>query len=167
MPRTSPLLPILAAVGILGGCGTLPAADAPPPPPSVQAAHEYLEAVVEAATSDDPESVCRIGGSSCRRDIEAADPAAAPLAGPVVLASTVVPNEANADGSWDIGGVLLDLCGRDGTDRIYHAQMLVFDDGSGRLISINTVFWIGARLAFGNEAVAQSAPPKPCPGLDG
>jgi hypothetical protein len=165
MLRPAIVVTLLLAVA---GCSRspLPTPFSPPPPPSAAVALRHLGSIVEVVESGDLSGLCRFGGGNCPDELANADPAAVPGDGPIVLGTAVIPPRRQADGAWSTGGLLLDLCGRDGRGDLYDSQMLVFQDASGRLLSINTLYWTGMKIATSNEAVGRAQPPRPCP-LDG
>jgi len=87
-------------------------ATTPPPPPSEAAAVAYLRDVVAIVASGQLERLCDLGGGTCRRELEFGA-AAVPQTPPGLVDTVEVPTTSNADGSWNAGGRLLMLCGRD------------------------------------------------------
>jgi hypothetical protein len=150
---------------VVAGCSLspVPTPFSPLPPPSAAVALRHLTSIVAVVESGDLSGLCRFGGGNCRDELASADPEAVPGDGPIVLGTAVIPPRREADGAWTTGGLLLDLCGRDGRGRVYGSQMLVFQDAGGRLLSINTLYWTGMKIATSNEAVGRAQPPRPCP----
>ena len=158
--RTSALAAAILVLAGLAGCGG--ASFTPPPIPSQEAAIGYFQTVLQVVHSGDLTSLCSLGGGTCPHDLQAADPAALPRTDPTVIGSRVLAPVQRPDGSWDIGGRVLELCGHDGRDRPYYAEILVFQDGN-RLISQTPVFWTGVRVANGGTVGGASPQPSPCP----
>lgn len=145
---------------VLAGCGS--ASYTPPPPPSEEEAAEYLRTVVEIVTSGDLTTLCRLGSGTCQHTLQGVDPAAVPRSGPTVIGTRVIAPTRSADGTWIVGGRVLELCGRDGRNRPYYSEMLVFRDGD-RLISTVPIYWLGIRIASGPDVGSPAPPPASCP----
>lgn len=146
---------------VLAGCGG--ASYTPPPPPSEEAALGHLRAVVSIVMSGDLTTLCQLGSGTCQQTLLPADPGAVPRSEPTVIRTRVIVPSRLPDGTWIVGGRVLELCGRDGRDQPYQSEMLVFLDGD-RLISTATVFWIGLRIASGPGVGGPPPPPAACPG---
>lgn len=145
---------------VVAACGQLRIT--PPPPPSEDAAAELLHSVVAIVKSGDLGRLCSLGAGTCPKVLREADPRAVPRSGPVVVGTRVVPPSANANGTWNVGGRVLALCGRDGLNRPYYSEMLVFEQ-DGRLIATEPVYWTGIRIASGST-VGGPVPTAPlCP----
>ena len=154
-----------AAIGLvvitLAACGLpIPVAATPPPPPSEAAAVAYLRDVVAVVASGQLERLCDLGGGTCRRELEFGA-AAVPQTPPGLVDTVEVPTTSNPDGSWNAGGRLLMLCGRDGHGTPYYSEILVFAD-AGRLIGREPVFWTGITIDT-LPGIVRPESPKPCP----
>lgn len=136
-----------AILALVVGCG--PGAYTPPPPPTEAAALAYLDEVVRLVQSGGVESICSVGSGTCPHELRAMDPAAVPALPPRVVGTRVLAPKRNPDGTWAIGGRVISLCGVDGRGKPYSSEMLVFSDGN-RLISTNTLYWIGSGVATGD-----------------
>ncbi len=147
---------------VLAGCAG--ASYTPQPPPSEEEAEGYLRTVVSIVTSGDLTALCQLGSGTCQQTLREADPAAVPRTGPTVIGTRVIAPSSLPDGSWIVGGRVLELCGRDGRNRRYYSEMLVFRDGD-RLISTVPIYWLGIRIASGPDVGVRSPPPPPaaCP----
>ena len=58
-----------------------------------------------------------------------------------------MPPSLRSDGNWDLGGLILKLCGRNGEGQPYYSEMLVFRDPQRGLIATNALYWLGSRVA--------------------
>jgi hypothetical protein len=154
-----PALSVLLALAALA-CG---APGEPAAPPSDAEAREHLATVVRLVATGDLTEVCRLASGTCPMELENMDPAGVPRLAPVVVGSETVQPTRRTDGSWDAGGLVLRLCGVDGTGAPYESEMLVFRNHDGRLISINTLYWLGAGIARG-PTVGAEPPPRACAG---
>jgi hypothetical protein len=163
MPGRRRLVTVLAAAGLLAGCGIGEPPFTPPPPPSEEAALRHLADVVAIVESGDISGICRLGAGTCSHDLRGARPQAVPHSGPVILGSRVIASEPAQGGGWHIGGVLLELCGRDGLGKRYSSQMLVYNDHRNQLVSINTLYWLGIGIATSNLVVPDRRPVGDCP----
>ena len=134
----------------------------PPTPPSEDAAAGLLHSVVDIVKSGDLDRLCSVGAGTCPKTLRDSDPRAVPQSEPVVVGTRVVPSSANADGTWNVGGRVLELCGRDGLNRPYYSEMLVFEQ-DGRLIATQPVYWTGIRIAVGSTVGGPAPTPPPCP----
>lgn len=162
-----PLLAVglLAAIVLVVGAALSVAQTVTPPPPSEQAAAEYLRSVVALVMQGDLADLCQLGSGTCERTLQSAEPGSTPHDPPTIVGSRVLAPGIAGDDAWSVGGRVLELCGRDGLDRPYYSEMLVFDNGS-RLISIEPVFWIGLRIATDPTVGGRPASPADmCPGL--
>jgi hypothetical protein len=133
----------------------------PGPAPTEDAAAAYLADVVRVVLTGDLDRLCDLGGGTCLRELDDGGDSV-PHTAPRLLGSVVVPATARSDGTWNVGGRLLRLCGIDGLGRPYYSEMLVFED-EGRLISREPVFWTGIRIETG-PMVTRTPEPAPCPG---
>jgi hypothetical protein len=150
---------VVAVALLLAGCG-LP--DGPPaPPPSDLEARNYLRAVVDVVLAGNLGELCRLGSGTCQQTLDRSDPAAVPRTPPVVVGSHAILPSRRADGRWDAGGRLIQVCGLDGRGQPYASEILVFSEG-GRLIGTEPVFWTGLRVAR-DPAVGPPPAPFPCP----
>jgi hypothetical protein len=155
----------LAALVLVIGC-TPSTAVAPPAPPTEEAARAHLRAVVAVVESGDLGLLCALGSGTCEMELRNADPALRPADPPILVGSEAILPTPRGDGAWDLGGRLLQLIGCNGADEPYFAEMLVFESG-GRLISNNTLYWLGGRVArsstVGGEPPLAPPPAPPCP----
>lgn len=136
------LLP-LALLAAIAGCGFIAAAPASPPTEAV--ALSYLQGLVAAVASRDPAAICALGTPTCARTLGLADPALLPTTAPRVVGTRAIEPSRRSDGAWDVGGRVLALCGTDGRQQPFYAELLVFYSGSS-LISTNPVYWRGATV---------------------
>lgn len=143
----------------IAACQPIGAASAPPP--SEADARAYLDSVVALVQSGDLEAVCALGSGTCDAELRNADLARRPDEPPTLVGMEIVETVDHGGGASDLGGRLLQLCGVDGSGDPYYSEMLVFRDASGKLISINTLFWLGSRVAR-SPVVGASTPPSPC-----
>ena len=135
----------------------------PPPPPTEGQARGHLDRIVDIVAGGDLSTICELGSGTCAGDLRATDPALVPDAMPIVVGIEAIQPTRRSDGAWDSGGLLLQLCGIDGAGTPYFSEMLVFDAGSGDLRAINTLYWLGMRIARGSTTVGAGAPPPTCP----
>ena len=133
------------------------------PPPTLAEALAYLDSLKAVVRTRDLSHLCdAFGGGNCAHFLREADPAAVPTTDPIVVGTGIIPPTTDANGTRSDGGRVLKLCGRDGLDRPYYSEMLVFKDGQ-RTISIEPVYWVGMRIATGLLTEASPASPPPCP----
>jgi hypothetical protein len=149
---------LLAVILLSGGC----AADPPLPPASEAEARAHLASIVEIVAGGDLSGICDLGSATCPGELRESDPALVPVLPPVVVGSEAIQPRRRGDGLWDSGGLLLRLCGLDGTGKRYASEILVFRREPGEdLISINTLYWLGARIAR-EPTVPAGPPPQAC-----
>ncbi len=134
---------MLAALG--AACGrSLP----PPPPPTEAEARAYLDQLVGLITAGDLERFCEVAGGGCDGELRNAEAARVPTEPPRITGTRAIqPRRIDAT-SWDRGGRVLELCGRDGLGEPYVAELLVFREGD-RLRAIAAPYWLGIRIADG------------------
>lgn len=150
----------VVALAALAGCQ--PTTTGPKPPPTQQEASAYLSSVVDLVLSGRLDELCGLGSGTCAHTLRNSDPGAVPRSRPIVVGSRIVPSVLGAGGVWSQGGLVLQLCGLDGRDRLYRSEILVFSDGH-RLIGKDPVFWLGLRVAT-DATVGRPPPPDPtCP----
>lgn len=150
---------VLLATMALAGCNAL---FRPPAPPTDAQARTHLARIVSVAASGDLSTICELGGGNCPGELSASDPARVPVVPPVVVGTgTIQPTEIPG-GGWSLGGYLLELCGIDGAGTPYTSEMLVFQEGD-HLISINTLYWLGAGIADGDVTASVPADGPVCP----
>ena len=154
----------LALLAIVSGCGIgIGPRHSPVPPPTLAEALAYLDSVKVVVRTRDLSHLCdAFGAGTCAHALQGADPAAVPTTDPIVIGTGIISPTTSANGTWSDGGRVLKLCGRDGLNRPYYSEMLVFNDGQ-RTISIEPVYWIGMRIARGPLTEASPASPPPCP----
>jgi hypothetical protein len=146
-----------AIIAVLIAC--TPTANTPPREPTQEAALAYFGQVVDLVERGDIRSICTLGSGTCPHDLRNADLTAVPKTLPKVIGTRLLPSTHEADGSWNIGGQVLEVCGIDGHNRPFYSELLVFYDGD-RLISTNPLYWSGMRVAT-SDTTAQPTPP-PC-----
>ena len=146
------LLFALVASGCSGAPTTVPSGAAGVP--SFAEAEHHLDAAVAVVRSGDLTHLCDLGSATCQHTLDISDPAAVPTSGPDVLGSRVIGTTATS-----AGGLVLELCGRDGLGHSYYSEMLVFRDGQ-RLLSTGTVYWVGITIP-GTSTTGQ-VPPRTC-----
>jgi len=159
----------VACAALLAACSIVSPAppQSPPPPPSEAAALQHLRAIVGIVESGGLSTLCGLGGGNCPGEVRDADAGAFPDEDPVVVRVSLIPTTSSADGTWNAGGRLLDLCGVDGHGRPYSSQMLVFREHTGRLVSINTLYWLGMGISTSPIVGGQPSSPARCPAIDG
>ncbi|HEY7736461.1 MAG TPA: hypothetical protein VH813_06675 [Candidatus Limnocylindrales bacterium] len=156
--RTAIVLVVLAAIA---GCQpTTPGG--PAPPPTMQAATDYLSTVVDLVLAGRLTELCRLGSGTCAHTLRNSDPGAVPRTRPIVVGSRIEPSVLRPGGVWSQGGLVLQLCGLDGRGRFYRSEILVFNDGR-RLIGKEPVFWVGLRIESGSTVGGPPPPDPPCP----
>jgi hypothetical protein len=128
--------------------------------PTVDEARQFLAQAVALAQRGDFTGLCAIGDGNCKRSLDMAGRDAVPPAPPTVVGVRILPTTTTGD-QVSIGGVVLELCGRDAAGKPYHSEMLVSRDGSG-LWAINPVYWGNTTIAEGNSTAASPAPGPPC-----
>lgn len=144
MNRLGDRITLLIIASLLGACG---GTYVPPPPPSDADALAYLTSVVDVARTGDPTALCTLGGGNCERTLrEAGGTAAVPIGRPVVAGSVAIQPTRQADGSWNTGGRLLFVCVVSIEGRSVQTDILVFRNDSGKLISIEPVYWSGIQI---------------------
>ena len=151
---------LLAFALVTIACGAAPAT--PPVPPSEAEALAYLRSVVAVVRAGDLDRLCDLGSGTCPQTLRNSDPATVPMSDPIVIGTRVLEPFLGPNGTWNEGGRVLELCGRDGLDHRYYSEMLVFGDRD-HLISTVPVYWIGVRIASSSTTGQEPAPP-PCPG---
>lgn len=144
------LAAVIVAVAACGG------ALGPQAVPTEAEARAYLATIVERVAAGDVEGICGAGSGTCRQILRGADPARVPDAPPTVVGSRVLEPEQLNDGMTSAGGLVLELCGRDGLGDRYFSELLVFRDGD-RLISTATPYWLGVRIT--DSATTGGVPP--------
>jgi hypothetical protein len=112
--------------------------------------------------SGDLTTLCEFGSGTCRQTLDGIDPATVPHAEPVVVGTRVIEPSQLPGGAWNVGGRILELCGRDGRNQPYSSEILVFGPDD-HLISTGTVFWIGTKIASDPVTGSSPAPPTACP----
>lgn len=138
----------------VGGCDVL--RPTPDLPPTEAEARAHLDKVVAIVVTGELSTLCVLASGTCPMELRNSDPALWPNTGPVVVGSEVVRPQTLDNGNSASGGRLLQLCGVDGANQPYYSEMLVFRDSSNRMISINTLYWLGARV--GGAPVTAPAP---------
>lgn len=141
---------------LVAGCGLLG-----PSLPSEAEARSHLARIVSVVTSGNLSALCELASATCDIDLRNIELAKVPKAGPLTVSGSVIPTTKNADGSQNVGGYLLQLCGVDGTGATYHSEMLVFRDGD-RLRAINAFYWLGATIARSPVTGGPPLPSGPC-----
>jgi hypothetical protein len=156
--RSALVLTIAWAIASCTGASTTP-----PQPPTEASARVYLATVVAIVQTGDLSHLCDLGSGTCRHILANGDPAAVPRTEPIVVGTRVITPTRTPAGAWDVGGRVLELCGRDGLGHLYYSEMLVFSDGS-KLTSTVPVYWLGFRIASSPTTGSEPSPP-PCPGI--
>jgi hypothetical protein len=128
--------------------------------PTIGEAQGFLAKAVALAQRGDFKGLCAIGDGNCERSLDMAGRDAVPPAPPTVIGVRIRPTTATGD-QVSIGGVVLEMCGRDAIGNPYHSEMLVFRDGSD-LRAINPVYWSNTTIAEGNSTAASRGPRPTC-----
>lgn len=155
MRRVGALVWVIAAVVI--GCAVMPRTT--PPMPTSEAALAYFNQVVDLVERGEIFSICTLGSGTCAHDLRNADLTLVPRTLPKVIGTRVIDSRQRADGSWVIGGQVLEVCGVDGHNRPFYSELLVFYDGDG-LVSTNPLYWSGLRVS--TSGTTAHAPPASC-----
>jgi len=152
------LSPLLGAGAVLVACST----SVPFDPPSQAEARAYVARAIGLALDGDLEALCAAGGGNCDEILEQAGDI--PAAPPLIVDVFEVPNQRHPDGSWTLGGQMVELCGHRDDGSVYRTQMLVFRDNAGRLIAIEPIYWSGIGIIIGGPPVTTGATPSfDCP----
>lgn len=128
--------------------------------PTLAEAQGFLAQVVTLAQRGDFKGLCAIGDGNCERSLDMAGRNAVPREPPAVIGVRLLPTTQTGD-QLSIGGVILEMCGRDAAGTPYHSEMLVFRDRS-TLRAINPVYWGNIKIAGGNSTPASVAPSASC-----
>jgi hypothetical protein len=139
--RSGALVGVVAA--IIVGCA--PIANTAPPIPTAEAALAYFDEVVDLVERGGVHSICTLGSGTCAHDLRNADLTSVPGTLPSVVGTRVVASSPKADGTWAVGGRVLEVCGVDGHNRPFYSELLVFYEGD-RLVSTNPLYWSGLRV---------------------
>ena len=148
----------IAVVAVLGprlAPRALNSAFAPPPPPSDAAARAALERAVAYARAFDFDGLCGLGDGNCPILLQQASRDAVPPDPPIVCGERVLQPTQLANGAWDGGGRVLQVCGIDGRGHPYRSEVLAFSTGS-TVTLINAVYWSGVGIQ--SIAPGQAAP---------
>ena len=143
------LVVALAAVAVIGSQfapRALNSAFPPPPPPSGARAVAALDRAVSYARAYDFAGLCSLSDGNCPIILDQAGRDAVPPDPPTVYATRVLQPTRLANGGWDAGGLVLQVCGIDGRGRPYRSEVLVFTTGS-TVTLINPVYWSGMGIA--------------------
>ena len=160
--RRLPATALSVVLALLTAACVVPAAT-PLPPPTELEARDHLAKVVQMVLGNAIENVCELGSGTCPVELRNADLAAIPAGAPVVLGTETIQPSLRQDGAWDLGGLLLKLCGRDGRDEPYYSEMLVFREAGNRLVAINALYWLGSRVARSPAVPAATFDLPACP----
>jgi hypothetical protein len=129
----------LAIVGAACTAAPLPLSS----PPSEAAARAFLDTTVELASAGRFEELCAIGPSNCERFLDEAG-RDAPSEPPTIVGTRIIQPQASGDAGI-AGGMVLELCGRQGGE-VYYSEMLIFREG-GELKAIEPIYWSGMVVA--------------------
>jgi hypothetical protein len=143
------LVVALAAVAVIGSQlspRALNAAFVPPPPPSEAAARAVLDRAVTYARAYDFAGLCSLSDGNCPIILQQAGRDAVPLDPPIVYGTRILQPTQLANGGWDAGGRVPQVCGIDGRGRPYRSEVLAFTSGS-TVTLINPVYWSGMGIA--------------------
>lgn len=151
--RSGALLGVIVAV--LTACA--PTANTAPSAPTREAALLYFDQLVALVERGDVQSICTLGSGTCAHDLRNADLTSVPRTLPKVIGTRLLGSTQRADGTWNVGGQVLEVCGIDGQNKPFYSELLVFYDGD-RLISTNPLYWSGLRVAT-SGTTAQESPP--------
>lgn len=130
--------------------------------PDTAEARRYLAEVVALVEAGRARELCALGSAVCPRFMTELDPAAVPLEAPIVLGTRTIAPERLGPDVWSMGGLVLELCGLDGTGRAYRSEMLVFRE-EGRLLSTVPMYWLGLRVEEDGVVRSDDLPPEGCP----
>ena len=78
---------------------------------------------------------------------ENADLTSVPRTLPKVIGTRIIASTQKADGTWIVGGQVLEVCGVDGHNEPFYSELLVFYDGD-RLISTNPSLLVGPARVY-------------------
>jgi len=145
-----------AVLAALVACA--PMTNTPPREPTQEAALAYFGQVVGLVERGDIRSICMFGSGTCPHDLRNADLTAVPTTLPKVIGTRLLASSQEADGTWNVGGQVLEVCGIDGHNRPFYSELLVFYDGN-RLISTNPLYWSGSRVATSDTTDQSASPP--------
>ena len=130
--------------------------------PTLTEAHGFLRQMVALAQRGDFASLCAFGDGNCVRSLDAAGRDGVPSEPPTLIGTRFIPTQATGD-QVSIGGLVLELSGRDAKGRAYSSEMLVFRDRSA-LKAINPVYWDNTKISGGIATPASPGPSASCPG---
>jgi hypothetical protein len=148
----------LLALTVAMVLGCAPTANSAPRTPTSEAALAYFRQLVDLVERGDVFSICTLGSGTCAHDLRNADLTAVPTTLPKVVGTWLLPSTQHADGTWNVGGQVLEVCGIDGRNRPFYSELLVFYEGD-RLISTNPLYWSGIRVATSDTTQAS---PRSC-----
>ena len=146
---------VVAIVGAQFAPRALNAAFVPPPPPSDAAARATLDRAVAYARAYDFDGLCGLSDGNCSFLLQQAGRDAVPPDPPTVYGERVLQPTQLANGAWDGGGRVLQVCGIDGRGNPYRSEVLAFTTGS-TITLINPVYWSGVSIQ--SIAGGQTAP---------
>ena len=152
------LVVALAAVAFLGSQlapRVLNSVFVPPPPPSDAQARAALDRAVAYARAFDFDGLCGPSDGNCSFLLQQAGRDAVPPDPPTVYGERVLQPTQVANGAWDGGGRVLQVCGIDGRGNPYWSEVLAFTTGS-TVTLINLVYWSGVGIQ--SIAGGQTAP---------
>ena len=152
------LVVALAAVAFLGSQlapRVLNSAFVPPPPPADAQARAALDRAVAYARALDFDGLCSLSDGNCSIILQQAGRDAVPPDPPTVYGGRVLQPTQLANGAWDGGGRVLQVCGIDGRGNPYRSEVLAFTTGS-TVTLINPIYWSGVGIQ--SNAGAQAAP---------
>jgi hypothetical protein len=137
--------------------GCAPTANTAPGTPSSEAALAYFDNVVDLVERGDVLSICTLGSGTCAHDLRNADLTSVPRTLPRVIGTRVIASTPKADGTWIVGGQVLEVCGVDGHNEPFYSELLVFYDGD-RLVSTNPLYWSGLRVSTSDTTTSLLQP---------
>ena len=121
-----------------------------------------MASVVAIVESGDLRHLCDLGSGTCKHTLDGVDPTTVPTTAPTILETLVFEPQTLPDGASQVGGRLVELCGRDGLGKLYFSEILVFR-GDRQLLGKDPVYWIGLRIARGNVTETPRPQPTTCP----
>jgi hypothetical protein len=143
---------LVVAISVLGAACAFP-----DQPPTRGEAEALLRRAIALAADGDFEGLCAMGGGHCERFLDSYG-RDVPEVAPDVVGARTLPTVGE-----QVGGVVLELCGRLDSGARYYTEMLVFRSG-GELLAREPVYWSGTEIADDADVGDEPAnPASHCP----